>query len=232
MERYLVLVSDGRPIGKVRITAETSSYFLTQSPYFILTFTEPVVLRAWEWAWNYLNKAQLPSVSYDEYKLGLKYVHSIIPRISVRRIEEKDTNRVQEINIASFVVPTDIWPIEMIHYYARNKGGFVATLENGTIVGFLIMGHTLSDVYRGETGLTIMLLGVDPAWRRKGVGERLIKEAINQSVEDIFLQVRTRNINAYNLYTRMGFQIVALLPRYYTRFSSIPDDAYYMRYRR
>jgi len=52
----------------------------------------------------------------------------------------------------------------------------VAENENGTVVGF-VMG----EIYMGEYGIfqekaTLDTIGVDPAYRQKGIGEQLINE--------------------------------------------------------
>jgi ribosomal protein S18 acetylase RimI-like enzyme len=55
----------------------------------------------------------------------------------------------------------------------------VAALEDGTVVGF-VMG----ELYMGEYGIsqegaTLDTIGVDPQYRQRGIGERLIEEFVD-----------------------------------------------------
>jgi ribosomal protein S18 acetylase RimI-like enzyme len=59
----------------------------------------------------------------------------------------------------------------------------VAESENGTVVGF-VMG----ELYMGEYGIsqdgaTLDTIGVDPQYRQKGIGERLITEFVDHLKE-------------------------------------------------
>ena len=66
----------------------------------------------------------------------------------------------------------------------------VAELEDGTVVGF-VMG----ELYMGEYGIsqegaTLDTIGVDPPYRQKGIGERLIDEFV-----DHLKKLGVKNIN-------------------------------------
>jgi len=66
----------------------------------------------------------------------------------------------------------------------------VAELEDGTVVGF-VMG----ELYMGEYGIsqegaTLDTIGVDPKYRQKGIGERLIDEFV-----DHLKKLGVKNIN-------------------------------------
>ena len=66
----------------------------------------------------------------------------------------------------------------------------VAELEDGTVVGFVMGG-----VYMGEYGIfqeggTPDTIGVDPKYRQKGIGERLIDEFV-----DHLKKLGVKNIN-------------------------------------
>ena len=66
----------------------------------------------------------------------------------------------------------------------------VAELEDGTVVGF-VMG----ELYMGEYGIsqegaTLDTIGVDPQYRQKGIGERLIDEFV-----DHLKKLGVKNIN-------------------------------------
>ncbi|HEX9681017.1 MAG TPA: GNAT family N-acetyltransferase, partial [Anaerolineales bacterium] len=60
---------------------------------------------------------------------------------------------------------------------------------------------------------------VDPAYRRKGIGERLLRAALecaaDQGAELATLEVRASNDAALELYRKHAFEVVGRRPRYY-----------------
>lgn len=72
--------------------------------------------------------------------------------------------------------------------------------------------------------LHINTIAVEPASRRRGLATELMRhaiaEAVRQGVRRATLEVRRSNAAAIALYQRLGFQICAARPRYYTN----PDE--------
>jgi ribosomal-protein-alanine N-acetyltransferase len=62
-------------------------------------------------------------------------------------------------------------------------------------------------------------LAVDPGLRRRGIGERILREAMQlaarQGAEMMTLEVRVTNDAARRLYEKLGFQDVGRRPHYY-----------------
>jgi ribosomal-protein-alanine N-acetyltransferase len=62
-------------------------------------------------------------------------------------------------------------------------------------------------------------LAVDPGLRRRGIGERILREAMRlaarQGAEMMTLEVRVTNDAARRLYEKLGFQVVGRRPHYY-----------------
>jgi ribosomal protein S18 acetylase RimI-like enzyme len=52
----------------------------------------------------------------------------------------------------------------------------VAELEDGTVVGFVIGELYIGEYGISQVGATLDTIGVDPDYRRKGIGEQLIDE--------------------------------------------------------
>jgi [ribosomal protein S18]-alanine N-acetyltransferase len=92
---------------------------------------------------------------------------------------------------------------------------------NGTIAGFLV-SRTLAP---GEQ--EILTLAVGPQWRRKGVAKRLISDNRILVNGTVYLEVRASNQSAQNFYKHLGFQEVAIRPRYY---SDPPETAIVMKF--
>jgi ribosomal-protein-alanine N-acetyltransferase len=77
----------------------------------------------------------------------------------------------------------------------------------------------------------LLNLAVLPAFRRKGIGARLLQEVIRAArkggVSDFFLEVREGNRAALRLYQNFGFQITSRRSDYY---SEPPADALALHY--
>ncbi len=67
--------------------------------------------------------------------------------------------------------------------------------------------------------MEILNLAVDPGWRRRGLGSRMIhlarEEARAQGVRNVYLEVRPSNEPARKLYQRFGFRVEGVRRGYY-----------------
>ncbi len=86
-------------------------------------------------------------------------------------------------------------------------------VEDGGLAGYCLALDLSSTVH-------ILNLAVHPAWRRRGIARRLVREVVAQAVESgktcAVLEVRTSNTHARSLYASMGFTHVSTWRRYYT----------------
>ncbi len=98
-------------------------------------------------------------------------------------------------------------------FAARDEGGLVAY-----ILGTLIAPE--GEIYR---------IAVAPHKRQRGIGYRLLDYAVKtergRGLETLFLEVRSRNTAARNLYRAYGFSEISLRKNYYR---DPPDDAIIM----
>ena len=66
----------------------------------------------------------------------------------------------------------------------------------------------------------ITTFAVDPAWRRRSIGERLLvgllDAAMVRRAREATLEVRLSNVAARRLYEKYGFRPVGIRPRYYS----------------
>jgi [ribosomal protein S18]-alanine N-acetyltransferase len=92
--------------------------------------------------------------------------------------------------------------------------------------GELVAGFILTRLIAGETEL--LLLAVDPKWRRRGLGGLLLSElercARAKGAGRLFLEMRRGN-PAEALYLRFGFEAVGQRPKYYRTTSGERVDA-------
>lgn len=97
---------------------------------------------------------------------------------------------------------------------------------------------TVEDEVVGYAGIdlspeaTVMTVGVDPAFRRQGLGRRLMEwilaAARGAACREVHLEVRADDPGALALYTGLGFERTGLRRRYY---ASDGTDAITMRIR-
>jgi len=66
----------------------------------------------------------------------------------------------------------------------------------------------------------ITTFAVDPAWRRRSIGERLLvgllDAAMARRAREATLEIRLSNVAARRLYEKYGFRPVGIRPRYYS----------------
>ena len=65
----------------------------------------------------------------------------------------------------------------------------------------------------------IALIAVDPSFRKRGIGKKLLGHAVafakENGAENVFLEVRKSNEPAKALYSGFGFNAIAVRPKYY-----------------
>jgi ribosomal-protein-alanine N-acetyltransferase len=83
-----------------------------------------------------------------------------------------------------------------------------------TIVGYVGYRAVLDEMH-------VMILAVAPAWRRRGIAQHMLSEAMEQARQAdcarATLEVRASNVGAQQLYYRLGFAPVGVRPKYYQR---------------
>jgi len=124
-----------------------------------------------------------------------------------------------EIEKASFPTP---WTMGMfMEELSRKDFPFfiIARLKDG-IAGYGGFWLVLDEAHLGN-------LAVTPRLRRRGIGERILKELIemakSKGVNLMTLEVRESNEKARALYEKMKFRLVAIRKGYY---SDSKEDAY------
>jgi len=133
-----------------------------------------------------------------------------------------DLDAVQRIERASFSTP---WPSYAYRQEIENNrlAHYIVAREGDEVVGDGIVG----DQVVGFAGMWMMVdqahittFAVDPAWRRKGIGARMVLALLRMGetlgARQATLEVRLSNLPARRLYERFGFRPVGVRPRYYT----------------
>jgi ribosomal-protein-alanine N-acetyltransferase len=86
---------------------------------------------------------------------------------------------------------------------------FLVALCDGRVAGFSVARRVAED----ESEL--LNLAVDPAFRRRGVGRRLVAALASGHPGVLWLEVRESNLDARKLYKSLGFLEAGYRPAYY-----------------
>ena len=123
-----------------------------------------------------------------------------------------DLPAVHAIERASFAVP---WPDDAYRNEIRTNrlASYVVARLGDEVVGFAGIWVMVDEAH-------VTTFAVDPRYRRRGVGERLLLALLDLSVSrlarEATLEVRLSNIPARRLYEKYGFRPVGIRPRYYS----------------
>lgn len=141
--------------------------------------------------------------------------------IVARLAYKEDIRGMYAIEKSSFNMP---WSYDAFaENFYNNYSVYVLTECEEEIIGFGGMQVIFDEAH-------IMNVAVKKSKRRLGAAtkmmELLISEARNRSVKSVFLEVRSGNDSAKNLYARQGFVPIAIRKQYY---SDNNEDAIIMK---
>lgn len=170
-----------------------------------------------------------------------------MPGLPLRRAGEADRGALQSLH--EECLPVRYSPA-FFQRACEDRGGrrlaAVATDgADGAAVAFVLaVEHRLwrvSEDLVGEDGLRgdsaaaalyIQTLGVTASWRRRGLARALLAwlcaHYVRPHVRAVYLHVLEANVSARALYERAGFEVVAVLPAYYS-FHGARHDARLLR---
>jgi ribosomal-protein-alanine N-acetyltransferase len=125
---------------------------------------------------------------------------------------EQDIEQVGLIDRASFTLP---WPDRSFKYEVsenENSIPLVAVTENGEVAGFIVVWVIVDEAHIGS-------IAVADAYRKLGIGEKIIREGLRMARDrgclQAYLEVRRGNLAALHLYEKLGFGVDGIRPRYY-----------------
>lgn len=139
----------------------------------------------------------------------------------IREMTVNDTDRVYQIENDSFFEP---WSKKQLlkEFEDNSFLRHVVYEKDGEVVGFYIISHILDVV-------EIFTIAVDKDFRAEGIGSILLEDIIKRSeasdVNEIWLEVSTKNTAAINLYKKFGFVSQKIRKNYYQKTG---EDAYNM----
>ena len=126
-------------------------------------------------------------------KYKKKTIYEYAPKLSIEEV-----NKIE--NYVSKKVP------ELLEYYSN-------IVVDNNIVGCLL-------IYSKDDGMLLDEIYIEENYRNKGIGTDIIKNILEKN-NIIYLYVYKDNIRAFNLYKRLGFNII-----------EETESRYYMKYMR
>ena len=131
--------------------------------------------------------------------------------ILVRKMEERDLDRIMEIEKDCFTTP---W----------SRESFLIEITENLLARYLVV--EIDGIVAGYGGIWMIVgeghitnIAVETKYRKLGLGKKLveglIKISIAMGIQSMTLEVRESNIAAQNLYAQYGFMAEGIRPNYY-----------------
>jgi ribosomal-protein-alanine N-acetyltransferase len=133
--------------------------------------------------------------------------------VSIRKMEQKDIQRVSEIDQISFSLP---WPknsfVFEVERNAAARAWVAETNDPPLIVGFIVTWLIVDELH-------IATLATDPTFRQHRIALKLMVHSLCcaaiEGARISLLEVRSSNIAARSLYQKLGYAEDGVRPRYY-----------------
>ena len=139
----------------------------------------------------------------------------------LRKFALNDLQSVMRIN--RVCLPENYTDFFFVDLYRRFPETFIVAEENGEIAGYIMCRVEVGLANLGLSGLVknghVVSVAVLPEQRKKGIGEALVKEAMNAmklyNAKQCYLEVRVTNDPAVSLYKKLGFEVTRTVNGYY-----------------
>jgi len=149
---------------------------------------------------------------------------------TLRPFKPSDLEQVMRIN--RMCLPENYTSFFFMDLYQRFPETFIVAEENGDVVGYIMCRTETGTPSFKLLGITrkghVISIAVLPEHQREGIGQELMREAmeamVNYKAKECYLEVRTTNVSAVNLYRKMGFEVARTMRGYYAD----GEDAYVM----
>jgi len=143
-------------------------------------------------------------------------------QVCIRPAVQSDAHQMAALDAATASRP---WRLEDFAAQGAQPGslGAVAILSSGETAGFILCRCAADEI-------EIYRMAVDARCRRRGIGERLLRDTLEQArvrgITSAHLEVASSNRAAIELYRKLGFQQSYVRKNYY---AESRDDAVVMR---
>jgi ribosomal-protein-alanine N-acetyltransferase len=130
--------------------------------------------------------------------------------VTTAPLRHEDAARCAEIERELFA-GDDPWSERAFHSELDSGNFYVGAYSEGQLIGYAGLGLT-------DFECSVHTIAVDRAFQGGGVGKTLLRTLLARADEaglPVFLEVRTDNVRAINLYLAHGFEQLGLRRRYY-----------------
>ena len=122
----------------------------------------------------------------------------------IRKFRRSDLETIEEIEDKAFPkLPYNRFTF--LYYASAYPDNFLVYLEEANISGYII--------YYPEGN--IVSIAVHPAYRRRGIGTKLVDAVLKRTGGYAVVEVRESNEAARKFYTHLGFSMYTVIPAYY-----------------
>jgi ribosomal-protein-alanine acetyltransferase len=146
----------------------------------------------------------------------------------LRRAEAADLDAIMAIERATY--PDDAWSASSMRAELDGSHGYYLVAVGDDDSGAAIEGYGGLLAPQGSRQGDIQTVTVAESARGRGIGRllltELLAEAERRGADEVFLEVRAGNEVAQRLYASLGFERIAVRPRYYQPGG---EDAWVMR---
>jgi [ribosomal protein S18]-alanine N-acetyltransferase len=137
---------------------------------------------------------------------------ALIAPVVVEPMRTDDIPAVHDIERRSFSTPWPSYAFEQ-ELTGNRMARYLVARAGERVVGFAGIWLMVDEAH-------ITTFGVDPDWRRRGIGLQMLfaLDELSRSMQArrMTLEVRVSNVSAQALYARFGFSVVGRRQRYYT----------------
>ncbi len=141
------------------------------------------------------------------------------PPTTIREMNHDDLSMVSDIERRSYEFP---WSHGVFRDCLLAGYRNIVLIRDEEVAGYGVLSIAAGEAH-------ILNLCVDPEFRARGYGERLLDELLFRaraaSVREVFLEVRPSNELAIALYRKKGFHKIANRPSYYQSHEGREDAA-------
>lgn len=128
----------------------------------------------------------------------------------IKKMEHQHVDQVYDIEELSFFTP---WSKKSIHTEVDNPlGHYIVLMDQDRVIAYGGFWVVMEEA-------NINNVAVSPEYRGRGLSrllmDKLIEMAKTQGAKELFLEVRSSNYVAQNLYRSLGFKMIGLRTGYY-----------------
>jgi ribosomal-protein-alanine acetyltransferase len=118
------------------------------------------------------------------------------------------------LDLNYFPTPWGLEDWKRIFNTERQRAIFLSEQDN------VIIGFALFDIVAADSFAHLLKIIINPQWRGKELGKKLLNEAINilknKNIKTFFLEVEEHNTVAVKLYEQIGFEIIHHKKHFYS----------------